>query len=213
MKIYDFEFEKKLIKKGPILAIDEAGRGALAGPLFVCGVFLKKIPKIDFWVKDSKLLSQIQREKIFKKLRKIFKYRVEKISPQKIDKIGIVKSEELAIKKLVNFFKPNYVLIDGKAFSSFKNKRKFIFIVKGDRKIFSLASASVICKFKRDLFMQKISKEYPYWSLEKNKGYGTKEHLKKIKKFGICKIHRVTFIPSLLLKYLSKKNSVLSKTL
>jgi len=188
--------EKKLLKKYKrIVAIDEAGRGSLAGPLTVAGILIEnKNYKIDFKVKDSKLLTKSQREKIFKKIKKKFRFKAVFINERKIDKYGILKAEVIGIKKIIRALKPKFVIIDGLKIKYFKKKKNFKFIVKGDRSVFSLACASIIAKVKRDNFMEKISKKYAGWGLEKHKGYGTKEHIKLIKTLGPLKIHRKTFI-------------------
>lgn len=199
--------EKKLIKRGGFLAIDEAGRGSLAGPLVVAGVIIDKNVKVDFQVNDSKMLSAKQREAIFNILKQKMKYFTSTISAKVIDKQGIIKAEVKAIRRLIKKAKTNLVLIDGLPFKTFKNEN-FIFVVHGDQRLFSLACASIVAKVYRDRLLKKLSFFYNLWALGKNKGYGTKEHLKLIKKNGLSPIHRRTFIPSHLLKYLEKKNSV-----
>jgi ribonuclease HII len=195
----NINFEKKLIKKyKKIVAIDEAGRGSLVGPLVVAGILLEnKNYNIDFRVKDSKLLNSNQREKIFQKIKKTFKFKFVFINEKKIDKYGIIKAEVLGIKKIIKDLKPKLTIIDGLKIKELKKIKNLKFFVHGDRKLFSLACASIIAKVKRDNFMKKLSLKYPNWNFEKNKGYGTKEHLKLIKVFGPLKIHRKTFIKNL----------------
>lgn len=201
------KLERKLVAQGGFLAIDEAGRGALAGDLIVAGILVKSLIKVNFQVNDSKLLSPSTRKLIFNLIKKNFKYFIAKISPPLIDRYGILKAEILAIKRLITKTKPSKIVIDGLPFKNLSSK-KFIFIVKGDRKLFSLACASIVAKVTRDNLMQRLSKIYPFWQLDKNKGYGTIDHLKLIKKHGLSPCHRRSFIPLNLLRYLEKKNSV-----
>ncbi len=192
--------EKKLIKRHKnIVAIDEAGRGALAGPLSVAGIFLdKKIleilekNKITFF--DSKILNPKKRiyfRKIIKKLK--IPHKVFLISNQKIDKLGINQAFLIGVYKIFDYFQPQALILDGLKIKDLKIKNSYFF-VKGDKKLPSLGAASILAKTERDKFMEKISKKYPGYLFEIHKGYGTKEHLKLIKKLGIQKIHRKSFI-------------------
>lgn len=192
--------EKEIVKNyKSILAIDEAGRGALAGPLTVGGVYLTSTKisqlekdKIIFF--DSKILKPQERI-FFLKLIKKYKIRFKTImiSHRIIDKKGINQSFILAIKKLISFFSPQAVLIDGLPLKDNFNKKTFFF-VKGDYYLSSLAAASIVAKTTRDKHLIKIAKKYPLYLFEQHKGYGTKIHLKKIKELGPTKIHRLSFI-------------------
>lgn len=203
----DFNQEKKLFKLGykKILAIDESGRGALAGPLVVSGVVIEKqtlklfnsIKKI---IKDSKKLSPRQRMKIFNLIQELkIPYRITKITPQVIDKIGIHQAFFLGVKRLIHYYKneTDLVLIDGPW--QIKTYLPVLSFVKGDEKIFSIALASIIAKVKRDLIMIKLNHQYPHFNLNIHKGYGTVFHRQALKKYGPVKIHRRTFI-----KFLTK---------
>jgi ribonuclease HII len=198
--------EKNLWKKGFkfVVGIDEAGRGAVAGPLFVGAVLVKKTKKnIPFLekIKDSKKLSPKKREFFFNFFSKFpgIEWVVTKVSPKKIEKIGIQKATFLAIKRAVEKLKKkskvDFLILDGKL--KLNLKIPFDSIVKADEKIFCCALASIFAKVKRDKLMERYSKIYPQYSFWKNKGYLTKEHYLALKKYGISKIHRLNFLCSI----------------
>lgn len=198
--------ETKLWKQGYklVAGIDEAGRGPLAGPVVAAAVVVLS-PKINQpllqLVNDSKKLSAKQREIIFqiflKENRLIFG--IGKVSEKIIDKINIFEATKLAMQKAVNALtkktgkSPDFLILDGlhKIKAPFPQKP----VIKADAKIFSCAAASIIAKVTRDQLMDKMHTKYPAYNFKKHKGYGTKEHLKAIKKHGPCAIHRKTFAP------------------
>ncbi len=187
-----------------IVGIDEVGRGSVAGPVTVGMCVLKKQKMAEnllFKIKDSKQLTKNQREIWFLKLQEAEKNKIifcstSFISSEIIDTKGIVyalsKATENVLKK-INFCTDDdlYVLLDGtlSAPSIYRQKS----IIKGDQKEISISAASVYAKVKRDLFMDNLSTEYKNYSLNQNKGYGTKDHIKAIKKYGLSKMHRKTF--------------------
>lgn len=208
--------EKKLFANGyhKIVAVDEAGVGALAGPVVACAVlfnknFFKKSHKNLHWLRDSKLLNSHQREKFVKELLKIpdFKFRISFCQPKTIDRLNIYQAARLAMRRAINrlsresevrnYTKKNHnfiILIDGK--TPIKGLPfKQIPIIKGDRKIFSIACASIMAKVFRDKMMTKYAKRFPNYGFEKNKGYGTKFHLLKLNNYGPIFIHRKSFAP------------------
>lgn len=196
LKIEEKLFYKKVKN---ILSIDEVGRGCLAGPFWVGGLcfnisYFKKLKKID--IKDSKKLNFSKREKIFKLILKTKpKFKIIKYSNKTIDKYGISYCFNKAVLKLVKYFNPDMVLIDGKKIKFIKNKiKKVRFIIKGDEKTISIGAISIITKYLRDIYMIKISKQINNYFLDKNKGYGSKEHIKQLKIYGPSKIHRLSFI-------------------
>ena len=199
--------EKKLWKKGfkCVAGIDEAGRGPLAGPVFASAVMVleKDFPKAKKIksVRDSKKLKESKREKVFSDLIKSreIKWGTGKVSEKTIDRINILEATKLAMIKAVkdlekrNKVKVDFIILDGKMKLDLEVWQKSI--VKADDKVFSVSAASIIAKVSRDALMGKYDKKYPLYNFKKHKGYGTKEHLEKIKKHGICPIHRKSFAP------------------
>lgn len=189
--------EETFFKKGikTILAIDEVGRGSLAGPFYIGGLFLDKnyykiLEKIE--VKDSKKLNPKSRLYIYKKLkRERFEFYIVKFSSKEVDKFSIGKCFIYAIYRLKNIYKPNLIIIDGKKVNlGLKNVK---FFIKGDDLIKSISAISIISKVLRDRYMIFLDKFYPQYKFKQNKGYGTKEHIKAIKKYGLTKHHRISF--------------------
>lgn len=184
-----------------IAGADEAGRGPIAGPVVCCVVickksFLKNLKKLK--VKDSKTLSPKKRQEIFEKIKKLkdVNWKTSFVSEKVIDKINILQATFLGFKNCLKKIKkkPDLVLIDGnQKIRGLKIPQKTI--VQGDKKNPLISLASIIAKFKRDEFMEKIAKKYPPYSFEIHKGYPTKEHLKILKKLGPCPIHRKSFAP------------------
>jgi len=207
----NLNFEKKLWKNSKyIFGLDEVGRGPLAGPVVVCVVFIHsnlKLPKeILLAVKDSKKLSHQKRDIIVKKIKKIkgIDFVIAKSSEKEIDKINILRATLKAFKKAVLSLekkmqcKSDMILIDGnKIIPDFKDHKQLA-IIKGDSKIFSIALASIIAKEYRDKLMINYAKKYPKYEFDVHKGYGTKKHIEAIKKFGICAVHRRSFLNNIL---------------
>ena len=196
--------EKKLWGKGfkKVACLDEVGRGALCGPVVAAAVtIIKKSPFQKLWksdfhnIKDSKKLTPKKREEFYKILRNhpAIKWGLGRVSEKIIDKINILEATKLAMKKAVKNLncKINHLILDGKMELNLPIPQKSI--VKADEKVFSCAAASIIAKVTRDRIMRKYHQKYPRYSFDKHKGYSTKLHLKMLKKYGPCKIHRRTF--------------------
>jgi len=194
--------EKKAFKNGfkIIAGADEAGRGCLAGPVASAMVAIDSCKNISSLkqVKDSKQLSACQREKIFEIIKQdgSIRWKVSFIWPSIIDKINILEATKLAWKRCLKKInpQPDFLFIDGN--QEIKNlgieQRA---IIKGDQKIFLVSLASIIAKVSRDRLMEQLGFKYPNYCFEKHKGYGTKLHLARLKKFGPCQIHRKSFRP------------------
>ena len=174
--------------------LDEAGRGCLAGPVTAAAVILKPNFKHEL-IDDSKKLTKIKREELSKIIIKnSLDYSVGFVYPRKIDEINILNASILAMHKCISKLKikPEFLIVDGNRFKKYKNiKHKTI--VKGDSKYLSIASASILAKYSRDIYMKKISKKFPDYFWHKNKGYPTKEHKNAIIRFGITNHHRKSF--------------------
>ena len=174
--------------------LDEAGRGCLAGPVTAAAVILKPNFKHEL-IDDSKKLTKIKREELSKIIIKnSLDYSIGFVYPRKIDEINILNASILAMHKCISKLKikPEFLIVDGNRFKKYKNiKHKTI--VKGDSKYLSIASASILAKYSRDIYMEKISKKFPDYFWHKNKGYPTKEHKNAIISFGITNHHRKSF--------------------
>jgi len=199
--------EKKLWKKGYkyVAGIDEAGRGPLAGPVVSSAVLIlekdfKYAKKIKS-VKDSKKLSEKKREEVYPNLinSSKLKWGVGMVSEKMIDRINILEATKISMIKAIkdlekkNNIKVDHLILDGKMKLDLEIDQ--LSIIKADDKVFSVSAASIIAKVTRDRIMIEYDKTYPAYNFKKHKGYGTKEHMKKIKKNGICKIHRKSFAP------------------
>ncbi|MBI2068892.1 MAG: ribonuclease HII [Candidatus Yanofskybacteria bacterium] len=208
MKLPRKTLEKKLFKSGYgyICAVDEVGMGCLAGPVVVCAVattnhFYNKHHKKLRWLRESKLLLPHQREKFAEELLKEedLVYAISSVSPKTIDKINIYQAARLGMKDAIKKLKPNFdlktiVLVDGKTKIKGVDYEQMP-IVKGDRKVFAIACASVIAKVFRDKMMVRYAKKYPGYGFERHKGYGTVRHKARLVLMGPCAIHRRSFAP------------------
>ncbi len=181
--------------KNNIAGVDEVGRGSLVGPVYAAAVILKK--KIDKKkLKDSKKLSKKNREILDKYIKKNSYWSIGSASLKEIEKLNILNASLLAMKRAIKKLnkKPSHVLIDGNKVPKIKNYN-LKYVIKGDEKIPEISAASIIAKVSRDRLITKMSKKYIKYSWNKNSGYGTKDHLSAIKKFGITRHHRKTFQP------------------
>ena len=184
---------KNLIKI--IAGVDEVGRGSLIGPVYAAAVILNKSINKKI-LKDSKSLSKNKREKLFIYIKKNSIWAIGKSSVKEIEKINILQASLLAMKRAIKKLKkkPKLILIDGNKLPDLKNYN-LKYIIKGDQKISCISAASIIAKVSRDRFIKTLSKKFKNYKWDSNLGYGTKEHLKAIKKFGITKHHRKKFSP------------------
>lgn len=183
-----------------VAGIDEVGRGPLAGPLTLGLVACKKsFLRIFKGIRDSKKLSARKREEWHKKV-KSEKLKVKSfttsINNKIIDKIGLTKATEIAVQRLLKKAKiglKTRIYLDGglKAPKKYINQKT---IIKGDEKIPIIAAASIVAKVTRDELMTRMAKKFPNYGFELHKGYGTKLHFRRIKKFGISPVHRTTFL-------------------
>jgi len=179
-----------------IAGVDEAGRGPLAGPVVAAAVILPKDLLIE-GVDDSKKLTESRREALFYDItQKCISYGVGIIDEKYIDKHNILNATKAAMLEAISKLSvnPQVVLIDAVELSELNNHGiQYNPIVKGDQKSIAIAAASIIAKVTRDKLMYEYDKEYPCYNFKKHKGYGTKEHILAIKKYGICPIHRLSF--------------------
>lgn len=206
MKLPHKTLERNLFKLGYryIIGVDEVGMGCLAGPVVVCAVamtnhFYNKHHRKLRRLRESKLLLPHQREKFSEELlkEKDLAYALSSVSPKVIDKINIYQAARLGMKNSIKKLKPDFnlktiVLVDGKTKIKGVDYEQMP-IVKGDRKVFAIACASVIAKVFRDKLMKKYAQKYPGYGFEKHKGYGTKYHQAQLIALGPCEIHRKSF--------------------
>lgn len=181
--------------------IDEAGRGALIGPVTAAIVAVSRgLPRslTRIKIKDSKQLSAKQREEAFEIIKREprIEWRVSAVWPTMIDKINIWQATLLAWQRCFKKLnpQPDFLFLDGK-----QNLPRLSIaqqaVVKGDQKIFLLSLASIMAKVSRDKLMERLEKKYPGYQLARHKGYGTKLHFEKLRKIGPCSIHRRSFQP------------------
>ena len=187
-----FEYDKSL---GAELlgGIDEAGRGPLCGPV-VCACCVMPNDKMIDGINDSKKVSETKREHLFDEIKnRALAYSVSIVSPEEIDRINILNATKKGMEECINniSIKPDYILIDAvKLAVSVPTKS----IIKGDATSYCIAAASILAKVTRDRIMRGCDKKYPEYGFARNKGYGTKQHIEAIKKYGLCEIHRRTFV-------------------
>ncbi len=193
----DFELEKKAMDRGfkYVCGVDEAGRGPLAGPVCAAAVILPYGCEIE-GLNDSKKLSEKKRDMLFDIIiEKAISYSICYGTLEEIEKYNILNATFLAMNRSIESLdvKPDYCLIDGN-----RTPKEIKFpcetVVKGDSKSYSVAAASILAKVSRDRLMLEYDKKYPQYGFKKHKGYGTKEHYEAIKKFGVCDIHRLSFL-------------------
>lgn len=194
------KYELYLLGKGCsfIAGVDEVGRGPLAGPVYAAAVILD--PKIDILeIKDSKKLSEAQRRRISEEIKsKCIAYSIACASEEEIDRLNILNATKLAMKRAIGNLavKPEHILIDALKLDEVNTPQTSI--IKGDDLSISIGAASIIAKVERDGFMDSISDKYPEYLFNKNKGYGTSDHVDAIKRHGICPVHRKTFVRNFL---------------
>jgi ribonuclease HII len=180
--------------RGLIAGIDEAGRAPLAGPVVSSCVVWVDLPQVREKVNDSKLLTEAERNRLFAWIMdNAYRVGIGMASHEEIEKMNIHHATLLSMERAVEdaAVTPDIILIDG--LFPLKKYRASRAIVKGDRKCFFMACASIIAKVTRDRLMTEYSESFPEYSFDKNKGYPTPEHKKAIEQHGVSPIHRKTF--------------------
>lgn len=194
-----YQYDESIRKDGfsVIAGIDEAGRGPVAGPVVAAAVILPEDFRIE-GIRDSKKIPKKEREELFWAiLLNALDIGIGIVDSHVIDRINILRATRQAMHNaamdLTNNIsgKPDIILIDALTIPSIKIKQ--MPIIKGDAKSASIAAASIIAKVVRDGIMLKYHSIYPQYEFDRHKGYATKAHLDKIKKYGPCPIHRKSF--------------------
>ena len=178
-----------------IAGVDEVGRGSLIGPVYAAAVILKKNIR-NKEIKDSKKLTKIEREKLAKFIKKNSTWAIGSASVKEIEKLNILSASLLAMKRAIKKLKvkPNLVLVDGNKSPELRNYL-IKTIIKGDQKIKEISAASIIAKVSRDKLMLKMSESFKKYKWDSNAGYGTRDHINAIRKYGVTRFHRKTFNP------------------
>lgn len=198
-----YYFDKKFRKLSFLAGVDEVGRGPLAGPIVSAAVILN----LDYYnekdiimgIKDSKKLSPKLREELCEIIKdKCVAYNISILDNKKIDEKGIAfcNNEVLKQASLNLKIQPDIILSDGYGIKGINIDNEFI--IKGDAQSASIACASIIAKVYRDKLMYQYADIYPMYGFESNVGYGTKEHISALKKYGPTPIHRKSFITNIM---------------
>ncbi len=179
---------------GLIGGIDEAGRGPLAGPVVSSCVIWEKVPETKNGVTDSKLLTEKERVGLFSWIMDNARsVGIGMATHEEIDSLNILNATILSMERAVRAagIDPDVLLVDGnRGLAHYPNARP---VVRGDRKCFFMASASIVAKVTRDRIMDEYGRLYPRYNFKKNKGYPTGEHRAAIREFGVTPVHRKTF--------------------
>lgn len=193
-----FGMERGLIASGYkiIAGIDEVGRGCIAGPVVAAAVIMNPDKtSITERIKDSKKILPEVREELFDIIQKeAVAIGIGMIHHDVIDQINILQATfeamKIAIKNLN--IEPDMCLVDGN--QKIPIPLRQICVVKGDDRVKTIGAASIIAKVVRDRYMKDIAAKYPQYGFEKNKGYGTGDHVEVIRQMGYTEIHRRSFI-------------------
>lgn len=189
--------EEKLIRAGisTIAGVDEAGRGACAGPLVVAATILKdpNSPTLTE-VRYSKELTAQKREELFDLvISESISYAIIEISPTEIDSIGLHKSNLEGMRRAIHALKtePQYILTDGYRIDGLNAPSLAVW--KGDQVALTISAASILAKVHRDRIMDKLDEQYPGYGFATHKGYVTRSHEKSLSELGVSEVHRCSY--------------------
>lgn len=178
-----------------IAGVDEAGRGPLAGPVVAAAVILDPMRPID-GLRDSKKLTEASRERLAAEIKeRALDWSVAHATVEEIDELNILQATMLAMKRAISGLtvRPSLVLVDGNRVPRIDLPVNAI--IQGDDKIAAISAASIIAKTTRDHWLEELDERYPEYGFAKHKGYGTKEHLEALAKYGPLPVHRKSFGP------------------
>ncbi len=186
-----FNYDKAILNKG-LAGIDEAGRGPLAGPV-VAACCMMSLDDMVNGINDSKKVSEKKREALFEIIKERSTYAISVVNNEIIDDINILNATKKAMEECIRSMseRPELILVDA---VQLKSEIPLRAIIKGDATSYNIAAASILAKVTRDRIMREMDILYPEYGFAKNKGYGTKEHIDALIKYGPCPIHRFTFI-------------------
>lgn len=198
-----YDFDRSFGDYNFIAGVDEVGRGPLAGPIVAAAVILdlknKDLSELILGINDSKKLSPKVRKELSELIKeKAVSFSIAEMSADKIDELGISYCNNKIFKDSCGLlkYKPDLVLSDGYSIKDFSIRNEYV--IKGDTKSASIACASIVAKVYRDELMTEYSKLYPQYGFESNAGYGSQQHIDAIKAYGICPIHRTSFLRGIL---------------
>lgn len=196
MRYPNFQQERELTKLGyrVIAGVDEAGRGAWAGPVVAAAVVLPA----DFSIRgvnDSKKITALKREELYHELIDCVDWGVGVVANTVIDQLNILCATRVAMRQALDQLKqkPDFVLMDAVRIGDLPWRQRAV--IKGDYKVMSIAAASIIAKVTRDKLLCDLHRQLPHYRFDLHKGYGTKVHQEMIEQYGVSKIHRRTYRP------------------
>ncbi len=178
----------------PVCGVDEAGRGPLAGSVYTAAVILPEGTVIE-GINDSKKLSAKKRDELFEEIKeKAAAYAITTADCGEIDSLNIRNATYKSMNKSVSEIKikAEFALIDGDMITGMTLPHRCV--ISGDATSQVIAAASILAKVSRDRYMEELDEKYPQYGFAKHKGYGTREHIEAIRKYGPCPEHRLTFI-------------------
>ena len=170
-----------------LCGIDEAGRGPLAGPLYIAGVILDEAIE---GLGDSKKLSEKKREALFDEIRSKSRFHISRFSAEQIDTLGISKCLSAGLREIMEALGEADYLYDGNSKFGVSGIRTMI---KADATIPEVSAASILAKVSRDREMVELAPLYPQYGFDGHKGYGSASHIEAIRRYGYCEIHRKSF--------------------
>ncbi|HTP78763.1 MAG TPA: ribonuclease HII [Bacteroidota bacterium] len=176
-----------------LAGVDEAGRGPLAGPVVAAAVVFEPGTRID-GVDDSKKLTPSRREELYDVICRVaVDVAVGVVDHETIDRLNILNATTLAMRSAIGSLSkvPRLAIIDGNSFTD--GEIRFTNIIGGDAKSMTIAAASIVAKVRRDAMMLAFDREFPVYGFGRHKGYGTRNHIEAIRRYGLCPIHRRSF--------------------
>ena len=194
----DYSIEDRLFESGyrMVCGIDEAGRGPLCGPVVAAACILPRGLIIE-GLNDSKKLTEKKREALFDKIiESALAYSIASASVEEINDTNILEATLLAMRRAVNGLcpLPDYLLVDGNICRGFDIPGRAV--IKGDATSPNIAAASILAKVTRDRLCIELDRQYPQYGIAKHKGYGTADHYKALREYGVPPIYRTKFLRS-----------------